>query len=44
MKNTSLRVEDIFGDVEGKENLPPEQTSEWKNFSAKMIYLFFSKS
>ena len=35
MKNTSLKVEDVFGDVIKKDNFSQEQITKLNNFSAK---------
>ena len=37
MKNTSFKVEDIFGDVIGKDNFNREQITKLNNFLAKMM-------
>ena len=36
MKNTQLKVVDVFGDLLGKDNFSPEQITE-RNFSAKLM-------
>ena len=35
MKNTSFKVEDVFGDVISKDNISQEQLSKLNDFSAK---------
>ena len=35
MKNTQLRVEDVFGDVISKDNFSQEQITKLNNFLAK---------
>ena len=37
MKNTSFRVEDVFGDVISKDNFSQEQIIKLKNFLAKIV-------
>ena len=37
MKNTELKVEDIFGDIISKDTISPEQTTKPNNFLAKMM-------
>ena len=37
MKNTSFRVEDVFGDVLSKDNFSQEQITKLNNFLAKMM-------
>ena len=37
MKNTSFRVEDVFGDVVSKDSISPEQITKLKNFLAKIM-------
>ena len=37
MKNTSFRVEDVFGDVISKESISPEQITKLDNFLAKIM-------
>ena len=37
MKNTSFRVEDVFGDVISKDNFSQEQITKLNNFSAKIM-------
>ena len=37
MKNTSFRVEDIFGDVISKDSISPEQITKLNNFLAKIM-------
>ena len=37
MKNTSFRVEDVFGDVISKDNFSQEQMKKLINFSAKIM-------
>ena len=32
MKNTSFKVEDIFGDVKSKDSISPEQITKLNNF------------
>ena len=32
MKNTSFKVDDLFGDVISKDSISPEQTTEINNF------------
>ena len=36
MKNTSFKVEDVFGDVISKESISPEQITKLNNFLAKI--------
>ena len=37
MKNTSFKVEDVFGDVLSKDNFSQEQITKISNFLAKMM-------
>ena len=37
MKNTSFKVEDIFGDVISKDNFSQEQITKLNNFLAKIM-------
>ena len=37
MKNTSYKVEDIFGDVRSKYSISPEQITKPNNFLAKIL-------
>ena len=37
MKNTSFRVEDVFGDVISKNSISPEQITKLNNFLAKIM-------
>ena len=37
MKNTSFRVEDVFGDVISKDSISPEQITKLNNFLAKIM-------
>ena len=37
MKNTSFKVEGIFGDVISKDNFSQEQIAKLNNFSAKIL-------
>ena len=37
MKNTSFKVEDIFGDVKSKDSISPEQITKPNNFYAKIM-------
>ena len=37
MKNTSFKVEDIFGDVLSKDKFSQEQITKLNNFSAKIL-------
>ena len=37
MKNTSFKVEDVFGDVISKENFSQEQITKLNNFLAKIM-------
>ena len=37
MKNTSFRIEDVFGDVISKDNFSQEQITKLNNFSAKIM-------
>ena len=37
MTSTQFKVEDIFGDVKSKDSISPEQISELKIFSAKIM-------
>ena len=37
MKNTSFRVEDVFGDVISKDSILPEQITKPNNFLAKIM-------
>ena len=39
MKNTQFKVEDVFGDVLGKESISPNQTTKVKNLPVKVMYL-----
>ena len=42
MKNTTFKVEDIFGDVISKDSISPEQITELNNFfSQKNVYNIF---
>ena len=36
LKNTSFRIEDIFGDVKSKDNFSQEQTIKMNKFLAKI--------
>ena len=35
MRNTSLKVEDVFGDVISKDSISPEQITKLNNFFSK---------
>ena len=37
MKNTSFKVEDVFGDVISKDNFGREHITKLNNFSAKIM-------
>ena len=37
MKNTSFRVEDVFGDVISKDSISPEQITKLNKFLAKIM-------
>ena len=37
MKNTSFKVEDIFGDIISRDSLSPEQITKLYNFLAKIM-------
>ena len=37
MKNTSFKVEDVFGDVISKDNFSQEQITKLNNFLAKIL-------
>ena len=37
MKNTQIKVEDVFSDVISKDNFSQEQITKLNNFSAKII-------
>ena len=37
MKNTSFKVEDVFGDVRSKDNFSQEQINKLNNFLAKIL-------
>ena len=37
MKNTSFKVEDVFGDVISKDNFSQEQLTKLNNFLAKIM-------
>ena len=37
MKNTSFRVEDVFGDVISKDSISPEQITKFNIFLAKIM-------
>ena len=37
MKNTSFKVEDVFGDVISKDSISPEQITKLNNFLAKIM-------
>ena len=37
MKNTSFKVEDVFGDLISKDNFSQEQITKLNNFSAKIM-------
>ena len=37
MKNTSFKVEDVFGDVISKDNFSQEQITKLNNFLAKIM-------
>ena len=37
MKNTSFKVEDVFGDVKSKDNFSQEQITKLNNFLAKIM-------
>ena len=37
MKNTSFKVEDVFGDVISEDNISQEQITKLKNYLAKIM-------
>ena len=37
MKNTSFKVEDVFGDVISKDSISSEQITKLNNFLAKIV-------
>ena len=37
LKKTQFRVEDVFGDILGKESISPEQITKLNNFLARMM-------
>ena len=37
LKNTQIKVEDIFGNIISKNSISPEQTTKLKNFWAKIM-------
>ena len=37
MKNSSFKVEDVFGDIFSKDTTPPEQITKPKKFSMKVM-------
>ena len=37
MRNTSFKVEDVFGDVISKDSISPEQITKLNNFLAKIM-------
>ena len=37
MKNTSFKLEGVFGDVINKDTISPEQITKLKHFSAKIM-------
>ena len=37
MKNTPLKVEDIFGDMPGKDSISPEQLTEPNELPARLL-------
>ena len=37
MKNTQFKVEDVFGDVIGKDTFSQEQITKLKSFLAKIV-------
>ena len=37
MKNTSFKVEDVFGDIVSKDNFSQEQITKLNNFLAKIM-------
>ena len=37
IKNTHLKIEDMFGDVISKDSLSPEQITKLNNFLAKIV-------
>ena len=39
MKNTSFKVEDVFGDVKSKDNFSQEQVTKPNNFSTKIMWI-----
>ena len=43
MKNTSFKVEDVFGDVLSKDNFSQKQITELNNFSAKIMKVYIIK-
>ena len=43
MKNTSLKVEEVFGDVISKDSISPEQITKLKFFSQNIVNINFTK-
>ena len=39
MKNTSFKVEDVFGDIISKNNFSKEQITKLKKFLAKILWV-----
>ena len=39
MKNTSFKVEDVFGDIIRKDSISPEQKTKLNNFLAKILWI-----
>ena len=37
MKNTSIKVEDVYGDILSKDSISPEQITKPNNFLAKTM-------
>ena len=37
MKNTQFKVEDVFGDIESKDNFSPERETKLKLFLVKIL-------
>ena len=37
MKNTNFQVQEVFGDIIGKDTISPEQINKLNNFLAKIM-------
>ena len=37
MENTQIKVQDMFGDMIGKDSKSPDQRTKLNNFSAKLL-------